>query len=367
MTLPILHLTGTPYEQGTQHGEALKARVAHNLDVYFDRFLREIALDRADILARCAAYMETIQRSSTDYFEAMRGVAAGSGFSLAEITALSMRYEILYYQFGQIAIEEAKSREPEPDGCTAFAVLPEKSANGHLLLGQSWDWIPQVQGAVLHTTEPDGLETLAFTEAGMPGAKIGFNSAGVGLCINGMTTMADDWMRPVTPFHVRAYQIMRSRTFTEAQKVITGEPRACSTNFLIAQAPSLAADIEAAPDKFSVLSAENGVLVHTNNFVDPAATGITETPSESRHWSRHRRSRLTELIHAMPSVTIDAIQNALKDHQETPFSVCRHEDYSKPPQEHYITVTAVVMDLEAKTLAITDGPPCVNAFQTVGL
>ena len=91
----------------------------------------------------------------------MRGVADGSGFAPDDIAALQVRYEILYYQFGHNALSE------DVDGCTAFAVLPEASTNGHLLVGQNWDWIPQVQGAVLHATDPErDWKRWPFTEAG---------------------------------------------------------------------------------------------------------------------------------------------------------------------------------------------------------
>ena len=176
MTLPLVHLTGMAYEQGVQHGQALRDRIAHNLGVYFARFERETKLPRPEVLKRAGLYASVMESQNSDYFAGLRGVAAGSGFALDELVALQIRYEILYYQFGKNAMAE------DVDGCTAFAVLPEASENGHLLLGQNWDWIPQVQGAVLHTTDPDGFQTLAFTEAGIVGGKIGFNSAGLGPC-----------------------------------------------------------------------------------------------------------------------------------------------------------------------------------------
>ena len=36
-------------------------------------------------------------------------------------------------------------------------------------------------------------------------------------------------------------------------------------------------------------------------------------------------------------------------------------------ENHYITVTSVIMDLDAKTLLLTDGVPCENEYQTVTL
>jgi isopenicillin-N N-acyltransferase like protein len=246
-------------------------------------------------------------------------------------------------------------------------VQPSASANGHLLIGQNWDWIPQVQGALLRTTEADGLQTLAFTEAGIVGGKIGLNSAGLGLAINGMTTTVDDWMRDSTPFHVRCYNILRARDFSTAVAIVTDEARACSANFLIAQTPDQVVDIEAAPDSVRLLPCENECVVHTNHFVDPDQLGIVEPPNERRPWSRYRLERLRELLDAKRPIGVDDLESYLRDHHEYPNSICRHEDPELPPEEHYITVCAVIMDLHARTIRISDGPPCVNPYQTVSL
>ncbi len=362
MTLPIVHLTGTAYEQGVQHGQALQNRIAHNLGVYFLRFEREAKLSRTEVLDRAKLYGKAIESQNADYYASLRGVADGSGFGLAELTALQVRYEILYYQFGKNAMTE------DVDGCTAFAILPEAAANGHLLLGQNWDWIPQVQGAVLHTTDADGFQTLAFTEAGIVGAKIGFNSRGVGLTINGMTSVDDDWSRLARPFHVRCYEILRSRDFDAAVQVVTDEARACSTNFLIAQTPNQVVDIEAAPDALRLLGCEGGCLVHTNNFTEPQEIGVVEPPNPKRPFSMGRRSRMGELLSARESVSIADLQSDLRDHVRYPYGICRHAAVGlEPPENHYITVTSVIMDLDAKTLLLTDGVPCENEYQKVTL
>lgn len=376
MSLPVLHLSGTPYAMGVTHGTVLKERIAHNIALYYDRFRREIHLDRPAVHEVAVRFAELAQKASPDYYAGMQGVAAGSGFDFLDIAAINARYEILYYQFGRMAIAQglaggkaahpiASGGEAKPDGCTAFAALPGITASGHLLVGQNWDWIPEVQGAVLHTIEPDGLQTLAFTESGIVGAKIGFNSEGVSLCINGMTTMNDDWARPVTPFHVRCYKIMRSRTLNEAIHVLAGEERACAGNFLIAQTPDRVADVEAAPDKLNILSCDDGCLTHANHFVDPAGLGIVEAPNERRVYSRHRQSRLRELLTQRLPLTVEGIQDALRDTHEDPFGICRHRDAKVGPEEHYTTVTSVVMDLTDRVLHLTDGPPDESSYHTV--
>lgn len=367
MSLPLVHLSGSPLEQGREHGRHLRDRVAHNLTVYFDRFRRETRLEREEVLQRAGRLLSVIERESPDYAAGMRGVAEGAGFSLLEIAALNVRYEILYYQFGAIALAEAhpvdRLEAPVVDGCTAYAVAPEASENGHLLVGQNWDWIPQVQGAVLHTRHGDGLETLAFTEAGIFGGKIGLNSAGVGLCINGLTTTDDDWSRPVRPVHVRCYEILRSRDFDEAVAVVTGEARACSTNFLVAQAPNRAVDLEAAPNGVRALECENACLVHANHFLEPDALGVTEPPNERRPHSYQRQARMRELLESKRPLSVTDIQEFLRDKQGYPDSICRHANPADPPEEHYVTVTGVVMDLQTREMWITDGPPDLAPFE----
>ena len=369
MTLPIVPLSGTPHDQGREHGRVLKARIAHNVALYFERFEREVGLPRSEVHSIAALYADAIARQNPAYYAGMQGVAEGSGMDFADIAALNVRYEILYYQFGKNAIAAASAKtEGIADGCTAFAARPHATASGHLLMGQNWDWIPEVQGAVLLTTDADGFQTLAYTESGIVGAKIGLNTAGLGLCINGMTTVEDDWSRLAKPFHVRCWEMLRCQTLEAAQAVIADEARSCSTNFLLAQVPDTVLDIEAAPDKINLVGCDaTGCLTHANHFVDPEGSGIEEAPNERRIFSRRRAERLSELLHARLPLTVDGIQDALRDQQDKPFGICRHRNPAEPPEMHYTTVTAVVMDLHTRTLHLTDGPPDESPFQTVSL
>ncbi len=354
----MLHLNGTPYEQGVQHGQQLKDRIAHNTRVYFDRFESEVGLSRPEVLARAATYGDAMASHNPEYFAGMEGVAEGSGFDFDQLLALNVRYEILYYQFSANAIG---------DGCTSFAVLPIASANGHLLMGQNWDWIPQVQGAVLHTIEPDGIETISFTEAGIVGGKIGLNATGLGLAVNGLNTTGDDWSRLSKPFHVRCYEILRARNVETATQIVTGERRACSTNYVIAQVPDCAVDIEAAPNDTRILSPDNGLLVHTNHFLDPDDLGVVEPPREGWSSTCDRLDRMGQLLRSKRPVGVEDIQSYLGDHETYPHSVCCHEDLDLRPGQRYRTVTSVVMDLHAQELHLSDGPPCQGVYQRITL
>jgi isopenicillin-N N-acyltransferase-like protein len=358
MALPLIRLTSTPYEQGLQHGEALRGAIAENMAIYFARFERELRLTREETLRRAVRYAGAIAAQSPAYAAGMRGVAEGSGLSYAEIAALNVRYELFYYQFGVNAVA---------DGCTAFAVLPEASADGHLLIGENWDWVAGVRGAVLHSREPDGLEVLSFSEAGIVGGKIGLNSAGVGLLINGLTSTDDDWARLRKPFHVRCYEILRSRTFEAAADVITGSDRSCSANFVLAQAPRRVLNIETSPHAAVTSGCVSGCLAHTNHFVDPGALGVSEPPVEKSPHSYYRLERMGELLGATRPLSLANLQAALRDHQGHPYSICFHIDPEEPPEEHYESVVSAIIDLHAGALYLSDGPPCESPYERYAL
>jgi isopenicillin-N N-acyltransferase-like protein len=356
VTLPIVHLEGEPFEQGRQHGIALRDQIGHNLDVYYDRFQREGQLAPDEARARAARYRRVLDGGP--YFQALLGMAEGSGHAVLDLLVLNVRYELLYYQYGVCGISR-------PDGCTAFAVLPAASANAHLLLGQNWDWIPEVQGAVLHTQEPDGLETLSFTEAGIVGGKIGLNSVGLGLAINGLLSTTDDWSRLEMPFHARCYEILRRRSLDAAVRLVVDGRRSCSANFLLAQAPDRAVDVESAPDSVRELRPSGNTLVHTNHFLDPGELGVVEPETERRPHSYWRQARMQTLLVAPVSV-ID-LGAALQDHNDFPDSICRHPNPEDPPEEWCTTVTSAIMDLHARTLQLSDGPPCQHPYEHYSL
>src|SRR5438105_15267796 len=185
------------------------------------------------------------------------------------------------------------------DGCTAFGAMPEVTVNRHLLMAQNWDWIPQVEGLFLKIRPTTGPNVLCFTEAGVVGGKIGLNSEGIGLAINGLISNKDDWERLRKPFHVRCSEILGSETLSQAVSKITRGERSCSANFLIGQQTKLGAgkivDVESAPEATGVFSAEEGVLAHTNHFQNPERLGGKQVLEEERRSTLHRLARVSQL------------------------------------------------------------------------
>ena len=361
MSLPYLRVSGTPFEQGAAHGEAFAELALHNLNVYFERLALEALLPRERVLEMAGRWLAIASSLDADYVAGLRGLAAGSRLGLTDVAVLNARYELLYSQFGLIGLARQRA-----DGCTAFAVPPSASETGHALIGQNWDWIPDVRGVVIQSTSLDGARSLAFTEAGIFGAKIGLNDAGVGLAINGLTSTTDGWDRHALPLHARCWRVLAARSLDAAVATVAGTPRACSTNFVLGQAGRAPVDVEAAPDTASRMEAQDHPLVHANHFENPSAMGVLEAPSDLRPHSHSRQARLQALLGGGP-VSLARARAALADHVGYPDSICFHENPLDPPQERYRTVTSVVMDLDALRLWATDGPPCQDSGQVFSL
>jgi isopenicillin-N N-acyltransferase like protein len=220
-----------------------------------------------------------------------------------------------------------------------------------------------------------GPDVLCFTEAGVVGGKIGLNSEGIGLVINGLISNKDDWERLRKPFHVRCSEILGSKTLSEAISKITRGERSCSANFLVGQQTKLGAgkivDIESAPGATGALSPEDGVLAHTNHFSNPERLGVKQVLDEERRSTLHRFARITRLLRQMRSgngkMSMTRAEGMLRDHNGKPESVCRHENLSFPHDERYRTVVSVVMDLYTGQLKTTLGSPCEREYQTLRL
>jgi isopenicillin-N N-acyltransferase-like protein len=73
------------------------------------------------------------------------------------------------------------------------------------------------------------------------------------------------------------------------------------------------------------------------------------------------------LLEARAPVSLGDLEVSLRDHDRYPDSICRHENRDDPPEEWCITVTSAIMDLEERSLRLTDGPPCEHLYEGYSL
>ncbi|MEO7405188.1 MAG: hypothetical protein ABIU95_16120, partial [Burkholderiales bacterium] len=140
----VLHLKGTPYEMGVQHGKLLREHVRENMRFILqeqgDQTLVEVGPVRVTPKSVLPGIVE-VQRPyiPTKYFDEMRGLAEGAGVTLADVQSANFIPELFH--------------------CSGFAVMNTATADGTLYHGRVLDYgidLRLQEHAVLIVEEPAG-------------------------------------------------------------------------------------------------------------------------------------------------------------------------------------------------------------------
>lgn len=353
--LPVIELyQADPLARGDAYGEAARDRIEYNLDFYKGLFMNATGEDWADILGRSHSLKPLTETYAPDLLAEILGIARGSNRSWEEIFLLNARSEIIFSM-------KALGMEP-PGECTSLLVLPEAAAKGETLLAQNWDWYaPMVGGQVILKIAQRGSipALVTFTEAGQV-AKMGMNSAGIGLTVNNLIT---DSPRPGVPWLFIARRILESNHLTEAVGHVLSARRAHSLNYLIGHGDEndgFGVCLETAAEEEHIFWPEGGLLAHTNHFIEPGGTFRDLKMKIDPYSSTLLRLARTRSLLKARSGRLGAaeIRKILADHYDHPFSVCAHgSPYSREPHP-MVTCLATVMNLTRRRIEYCPGQPC---------
>ena len=349
---PFIETSGQPFERGQQHGQQAAELIHFNLEGYWRLFKYQTDLDRPAALAQAQQYQESIQDYAPHLLDEMRGIAQGAGVTLDEILALNCRTEIF-----------SANHVPLCSECTSLFVAPEITANGHTLLAQNWDWANPLRGGtiLLRVKQPGAPTLLTLTEAGMVG-KIGFNSAGVGVCTN---FLQHNQRRIGVPFHIILREALNAPRLGLAIAAVYRHVRADSGNYLLAHADGEGINLEATPSDVGSAHPRHGLLVHTNHFVTPRLqTGDKAIVESDNTLARYGRAR--RLLRAQAGqISVETLKNILCDHFNHPNSICRHPDPAQPELERGATLASMIIDLTAAEMHIAAGEPCQMEYYSL--
>jgi len=362
--IPLLTTEGDAYACGLAHGRRFAREIADNLATYLRRFAAS-GLDRDAAFTEAARWRKAIAAHNGAYAEEMRGIADGSGESEDSIALLNARYELAFTLFGQEARTQlaAELAEVVPDGCTTFGLLPEVTANRHTWLGQNWDWLEGVHGRtfVLRARRNVQPSFVCLTETGIAGGKMGVNECGIGLVENGLASSHDGRNPYQNPFHVRCREVLDAERFDDAVRPLTDTARTCSANVVIGAAGGKIVDIESSPDHVSRLYPDDGMITHSNHFLTAGhGESLLEKISPN---TLYRADRMRALLAPhRGALSFAHMRAAGSDHFGAPYAICRHADPHQPAEKRTMTVGAVLIDLEARTMHVANGPPCANEY-----
>lgn len=351
----VIECGGTPYEIGYAHGSQGKDEILHSVEVYKEMFGTYGNMDWEIARRLSKNYIRYIERYDQDLMEEIKGVAAGSGLEVQDILALNARSEVILM----------KGNFMPTDGCTSVCATPEATKKGNTILAQNWDWkAAQIESVLVLKINQEKMHKpniTMVTEGGVIG-KIGFNSNGIGVCLNALGTKGH---YNGVPLHIILRGILNSRKVSDAVESINWLPNACAANYMIASSCGEALDVEKTPLDFDVMYSKEGVLAHSNHFLTERLR-IADTSRLMAPDSYLRYGVANKLLHRYyGNIDEDVIKMILSDHKDYPDSICSHDDELDQECYRMCTVFSVVMNLSTMKMELLKGHPCEGTYKLV--
>ena len=222
---PVLHLKGTPYEMGYQHGALLRQSVRQNMETLLQDKGEQALVEIAGISLKPRDVIETIIRAQKPfvpekYLIEMAGLAAGAGLAPDDIRAANFIPELFH--------------------CSGFAIAGDATADGTLYHGRvldyAIDWGLQ-RHAVIIVAEPEGgIPFVNIAYSGFIGSVTGMNNRQISIGEMGGGGLGN-WLG------VPMAQLMRevletTETLDQAVAVFRDNPRTCEYYYVIADGKS---------------------------------------------------------------------------------------------------------------------------------
>ncbi|HEY82490.1 MAG TPA: hypothetical protein G4O01_04270 [Dehalococcoidia bacterium] len=355
LPIPVISVKGKPFERGQQYGSQARKQIQKNVELYFDLWASLWGAKRPEVLKWCAGLIPVIGEYDAEILEELKGVAKGADLSLEEIVALNARYEMVF----------AQSLAPQCGaGCTSAAALPQATKNGHVFIGQNWDYKTRFQGLslILEIEQEGGPNIVTHTEAGII-AHRGLNSAGVAVCLNALVSNRDEF-EPTTPFLIVARGILSADSLSLALRAVLRAKVTVSFNFLIAHRDGEAIDLEVSPVDVGFLHPEGGILTHSNHFIALShredLLDVFKSCAPDTLFRAHRARQLLEQERG--KIDVASFQRVFSDHFSHPNSICRHADPRDEEPQQLATLSSAIMDLGARAFYISEGAPCQHEY-----
>ncbi len=269
----VLHLKGTPYEIGYQHGALLKQDVRENMHYLLEvKGTSPVKVGPIPLSPRVA--IESIVKIQerfvpAKYFQEMEGLAAASQLPLKDVRAGNFIPELFH--------------------CSGFAVMNSATTDGTLYHGRVLDYAVDWQlqdHAVLIVCEPAGeIPFVNVSYAGFIGSVTGMNARHVSIGEMGGRGLGH-WEGKPMALLVRDV-LQTAADLDEAIAVFRDSPRTCEYYYVIADGnTNRAVGMEACWDRFNVIQPG-----HTHPLLPTAVKDAALLSAGSRYEEFVRRTQ----------------------------------------------------------------------------
>jgi isopenicillin-N N-acyltransferase like protein len=348
---PLYKVAGTHREIGRQIGESAKEQVQRSIEnakMLISSAYDELQLDWGGALIQSRKYLPFAQEKYPQYVDEIAGIAEGAGVSFDDVAVLN-------------AMEAVTSDALHLEKCTSMAVNNSRTADEHVLVAHNEDWLPWDEADVylVHVSANDEPPFLAMTYGGLL-PNIGLNSEGISQCCD---SVYPNDSRIGIPRILVSRAILAAKNLSQALSAALIPQRAAGYNHLLAHESGELYNVEVSARQFAILYALDGILAHSNHYLDANMQAIESEPDELIS-TRIRYYRTLRLLSGESHHSIKSLKNILRDHTNMPESICRHDEDHSIPLDRQKTVNSLIMDLTARTMHLAWGNPCVNKYHT---
>lgn len=350
--IKTLHLQGDPKAIGLAHGTEGKEEVISSLQSY-ERFFSQIKLlSWKDARELALKHLDQIEKFDSSLIEEMEGIAKGAGVDFEDILTLNTRSEIA------LTNNYLSNDTKFTDGCTTVAVTNPQTDD--LIIGQTWDWTPSQQKSLLlvHLEQENKPKITMVTEGGIVG-KIGFNSAGVGLCFNALVT---DSISDGLPLHISLRGILNATSYDEVLQLLDENQIGAAASLMIGYDDGTqrnAVNFEVSPYGVYSVGGDNGWLAHTNHILsDKLLEKVAESNDVLFEGSHLRKNRIDKLIEESVKQGVmdeEQFKKWFLDEVNKPYSINHHVDEEQPEFMQIETLFSIVINLTKKKALLRVG------------
>ncbi len=346
----------SPAERGWDFGAAHPAAIAATAEKYA-RLFAVTAGQPVDLPALGHEALVSIRQFSAASASEIEGIAAGAGLPSETVAALNARTEIL----AQLAAASRPAGAARRWGeCSTVVWLGEPGQAPAAV--QTWDWHDEFADCWLVWTveHPDGHVVHTLTEYGILG-KIGVTSAGLGLNLNILHSGLDGG--PVqAPVHVMARSVLdTARNIGQALALLAAAPVSASSAITLTavdagEPVALTAEVFPGGPRY-VLPGPDGLLLHTNHFLDPQAAQH-EQENQLGPDSYLRLAVLARRVSRRAGDTPDDLVAAMRSHAGGAGALCCHPEPTATLGSRYATLATVSLGVQDGAMTVREGGPC---------
>lgn len=378
----LLHLSGTPYETGYQHGALLREEVNKGAAPFYADLIyggRTMPFSIKIWLLRkyleWKVYVPLEKAQPRNILEELKGIADGSGvpydiiFRANHHTGPAM---VLTPVLAKDNIEAFQKIGIKVGACSSFAATGRLTANGGIIVGRNTDYggvslWPRYQ-TLLFVKPSEGYAHVKVGTAGVILWNPGMNTEGIVVCPHYM--VYDD----VDPsgWSIAAFtdEILRkAKNLKEAEKIFHDMPRGLSAGYVIVSAKEKDAfAAELSTGSANIRGMEDGRIVMTNMAVSEEKRKIDITVKyQIMEHCPARYRRLMQLIDAhMGAITPAVAAGFMGDHIQYTTGLERHGGHVVGVADNENSMVFTPGDLSV-WVAGGPAPVCSNPYRGFNL